>query len=169
MLPPPAHTPSSLIPVAAPRPQIVHQAYRFKFDIEANINYHPRRPHLNELLYYPLDMEEDKDDWESVAKSLGGGAGLGPDDEESEWCDPWPTNGEFPCQPLDAFRHVACKQGLTHFRQDDYRRFRRRFQRSVLLCLSTGQAEGCQYTHKTLPEIKGASLLWRYTRGEECA
>jgi len=162
-LPPPAHAPGSLVPAGAPRPQIVHQAYRFKFDIEANINYHPRRPHLNELLYYPLDREEDNDDWESVAKSLGGGgAGLGPDDEESEWCDPWvcrpPANG----RTRDANRHFQPTN-------DDYRRFRRRFQRSVLLCLSTGQAEGCKYTHKTLPEIKGASLLWRYTRGGECA
>ncbi len=44
-------------PQFAPRPQLVHQAYRFKFDIEANINYTPRRPHLNELLYYPLDID----------------------------------------------------------------------------------------------------------------
>ncbi len=55
---PPPHSPTISSPL--PRPQIVHQAYRFKFDIEANINYHPRRPHLNELLYYPLEVEEDK-------------------------------------------------------------------------------------------------------------
>ncbi|KAL2123091.1 hypothetical protein VTJ04DRAFT_3546 [Mycothermus thermophilus] len=36
-------------------PQQVHQAYRFKFDIESNINTPPRRPHTNELLYYPLE------------------------------------------------------------------------------------------------------------------
>ncbi|KAL1837253.1 hypothetical protein VTJ49DRAFT_4077 [Mycothermus thermophilus] len=35
--------------------QQVHQAYRFKFDIESNINTPPRRPHTNELLYYPLE------------------------------------------------------------------------------------------------------------------
>lgn len=123
-----------------PRPQVVHQAYRFKFDIEANINYHPRRPHLNELLYYPLDMDEEKDDWDSlIAAGLGssGGAG-GLDDEENEWCDPWPTN-------------------------DDWKRFKKRFQRGVLMSLEMGLAEG--FTRDMLPAIKGASLLWRYTRG----
>ncbi|KAK4447547.1 hypothetical protein QBC34DRAFT_130880 [Podospora aff. communis PSN243] len=90
-----------------PRPQLVHQAYRFKFDIEANINHTPRRPHLNELLYYPLDIDEDKEDWD-----LGD---LGT--EESEWCDPWPTN-------------------------DDWRRFRKRFQRAINLSLEMGLAEG---------------------------
>jgi hypothetical protein len=69
-----------------PRPQLVHQAYRFKFDIEANINHTPRRPHLNELLYYPLDYDEDKDDWDlNDADS----------EEEGEWCDPWPTNDDW--------------------------------------------------------------------------
>ncbi|CCC08595.1 unnamed protein product [Sordaria macrospora k-hell] len=135
------------------RPQLVHQAYRFKFDIEANINHAPRRPHLNELLYYPLDKEveqedkeDDGDDGESFdyynfAGSGSGGSnssnsGNGNDnsngnpgwtnntyDEDStgdvrvggrvgsggsggEWSDPWPTN-------------------------DDWRRFRRRFQKAV--------------------------------------
>jgi len=93
-------------PESLPRPQLVHQAYRFKFDIEANINHTPRRPHLNELLYYPLDIDEDKEDWD-----LGD---LGT--EESEWCDPWPTN-------------------------DDWRRFRKRFQRAINLSLEMGLAE----------------------------
>ena len=89
-----------------PRPQLVHQAYRFKFDIEANINHTPRRPHLNELLYYPLDIDEDKDDWD--LSELNG--------EESEWCDPWPTN-------------------------DDWRRFRKRFQRTINLSLEMNQVK----------------------------
>ncbi|KAK1768437.1 hypothetical protein QBC33DRAFT_377418 [Phialemonium atrogriseum] len=116
--PPPP--PTQLIPLLPlPRPQLVHQAYRFKFDIEANINHTPRRPHLNELLYYPLDVDEDKDDWD-----------LNDEVEESEWFDPWPTN-------------------------DDWRRFRRRFQRAINLSLEMDLVGG----------LKGASLLWRYTRG----
>ncbi|KAK0733986.1 hypothetical protein B0T26DRAFT_613226, partial [Lasiosphaeria miniovina] len=90
---------SSLAPPLRPTgfpPTLVHQAYRFKFDIEANINHTPRRPHLNELLYYPLDIDEDKDDWDLNDVP----------EEESEWCDPWPTN-------------------------DDWRRFRKRFQRAI--------------------------------------
>ncbi|KAK4116525.1 hypothetical protein N656DRAFT_700443 [Canariomyces notabilis] len=98
----------------------VHQAYRFKFDIEANINNARAAPHLrprhaNELLYYPLDTgallgrregEDDDDDemWDLMAAAASAAAGGGEHDEEEEgeWCDPWPTN-------------------------DDWRRFRRRF------------------------------------------
>ncbi|KAK0754237.1 hypothetical protein B0T18DRAFT_454039 [Schizothecium vesticola] len=105
------------------RPQLVHQAYRFKFDIEANINHTPRRPHLNELLYYPLDVDEDRDDYDAP-------------EEESEWCDPWPTN-------------------------DDWRRFRKRFQRAIGLSLEMN----LERRKMQLPALKGASLLWRYTRG----
>ena len=151
-----------------PRPQLVHQAYRFKFDIEANINHTPRRPHLNELLYYPLDIDEDSDDWD-----------LNDGGEESEWCDPWPTN-------------------------DDWRRFRRRFQRAINLSLEMNLVDesearggvkakatkekdreawcgrewdrewergagpgGAERAEKKIqvPALKGASLLWRYTRG----
>ncbi|KAH8891874.1 hypothetical protein GQ53DRAFT_686558 [Thozetella sp. PMI_491] len=128
----------------APRPQLVHQAYRFKFDIEANINHTPRRPHLNELLYYPLDIDEDSDEWDLNDPAEGG-----------EWCDPWPTN-------------------------DDWRRFRRRFQRAINMTLETGNGlegesragipsqRGCYGDERGRPEapaLKGASLLWRYTRG----
>ncbi|KAK3383286.1 hypothetical protein B0T24DRAFT_516296 [Lasiosphaeria ovina] len=133
----------------APRPQLVHQAYRFKFDIEANINHTPRRPHLNELLYYPLDIDEDKDDWDLNDVP----------EEESEWCDPWPTN-------------------------DDWRRFRKRFQRTINMSLEMNVAGGeeaepagprggareaprgsSQQKKMPVPALKGASLLWRYTRG----
>ncbi|KAK2073145.1 hypothetical protein P8C59_007446 [Phyllachora maydis] len=87
------------------RPQLVHQAYRFKFDIEANISYTPR--HSNELLYYPLDMDEDKEDdrkdgWVEDRDPLE----PPPDDASGECCDRWPTN-------------------------DDWRRFRKRFQRAL--------------------------------------
>lgn len=141
--PPPLHQiVNGGVATAAPRPQVVHQAYRFKFDIEANINHVPRRPHLNELLCYPLDMDEDRDDWDA------------PEDEEgSEWCDPWPTN-------------------------DDWRRFRRQFQRAINLALERdyvdcGGKAGCGRESgrkiggqkARVPGLKGASLLWRYTRG----
>ncbi|KAK3694331.1 hypothetical protein B0T22DRAFT_372402 [Podospora appendiculata] len=134
----PSQPQASLAPL---RPQLVHQAYRFKFDIEANINHTPRRPHLNELLYYPLDIDEDKDDWD-----------LNDTGEESEWCDPWPTN-------------------------DDWRRFRKRFQRAINLSLemnlveesegkgAKGGVKGKDARRMQVPALKGASLLWRYTRG----
>lgn len=123
------------------RPQLVHQAYRFKFDIESNINYHyPRHPHHNEFLYYPLDIDEDRDDIFDKDNL----------DEEAEWCDPWPTN-------------------------DDWRRFRRRFQRAIHLtvekdkqacaaAVANGGAPGVpKFT--VVPALEGASLLWRYTKG----
>jgi len=70
------------------RPQLVHQAYRFKFDIESNINYHyPRRPHHNEFLYYPLAIDEDREDYlDSLKENF---------EEEGMWCDPWPTNDDW--------------------------------------------------------------------------
>ncbi|KAL8366961.1 hypothetical protein RB595_009144 [Gaeumannomyces hyphopodioides] len=133
--------PTATMP-APSRPQVVHQAYRFKFDIEANINHHPHRPHLNELLYYPLEIDEDKDDWDLSAAGGGAGSssssGAADADDQSAWCDPWPTN-------------------------DDYRRFRRRFQRAVNMSLEMGLVEGKR--PESLPSLQGASLLWRYTRG----
>ncbi|KAK4216991.1 hypothetical protein QBC37DRAFT_278307 [Rhypophila decipiens] len=190
--PPQSQTTSNLIP----RPQQVHQAYRFKFDIEANINESPNgRPHLNEMLYYPLKIDEDNDDdvWD-----LNDYFHYRPN---GEWCDPWPTN-------------------------DDWRRFRKRFQRAINLALDTpntggggagaekGQSRGMggqgggwncpvrelhsrphgpggAWANKmqkdrsgsgptaaagereakignkkfSIPVLKGASLLWRYTRG----
>ncbi|KAK4240822.1 hypothetical protein C8A03DRAFT_31098 [Achaetomium macrosporum] len=207
--------PSSVpAPVPVPtRPQQVHQAYRFKFDIESNINSPPRRPHTNELLYYPLDIKEDYDDddadygaaYGSLCTGFGSGSGLScggyapnaggggkrwedcvlldnadeEEEEDAEWCDPWPTN-------------------------DDWRRFRRRWVRSMLAaCAGThnhggggAEAEGQQQNGgraasgkgcaTAAPEgkgiggpgkgrvrvvclptfkVKGASLLWRYTRG----
>lgn len=158
---PPTAPPTQLTPLLPlPRPQLVHQAYRFKFDIEANINHTPRRPHLNELLYYPLDVDEDKDDWD-----------LNDEVEESEWFDPWPTNDDW-----------------RRFR----RRFQRAINLSLEMDLvggtgadPAGAGKGCRgeggaggggggggagrggegRRKVPVPELKGASLLWRYTRG----
>ncbi|KAL2019808.1 hypothetical protein VTK56DRAFT_9159 [Thermocarpiscus australiensis] len=184
--PPPLQAPPSLaLPIpslpAHPRPQLVHRAYRFKFDVEADVNRPPRRPHANELLYYPLDIDEDReDDWDRLMGGGGGGSSNGGEDgEDGEWCDPWPTN-------------------------DDWRRFRRRFQRAMVACLGCdcgcgtegegqgfNRGKGCGFGNGgfngggggekgiavgvawkgqervCLPELKlkGASLLWRYTRG----
>ncbi|KAK3501138.1 hypothetical protein B0T13DRAFT_527795 [Neurospora crassa] len=158
-------------PSQSQRPQLVHQAYRFKFDIEANINHAPRRPHLNELLYYPLDVDKEDDgdgenfDYYNFSEGGGGRSSNGngnsewtnndhnDDDDEDvrgdvnrvgggrgggrggggrgggsggEWSDPWPTN-------------------------DDWRRFRQRFQKAVrqslevmerhrLACLAAAEA-----------------------------
>ncbi|KAM7205518.1 hypothetical protein V8F20_003102 [Naviculisporaceae sp. PSN 640] len=161
-----------------PRPQQVHQAYRFKFDIEANINESPAgRPHLNELLYYPLKIDEDNDDdvWDLNDYFHSS------EYSDGEWCDPWPTN-------------------------DDWRRFRKRFQKAINMALDhpapsqsskeeasewtkhggsarsmgpmTGFGGGWECTAATegreakignkkfnIPVLRGASLLWRYTRG----
>ncbi len=116
--------PPAAVAQAHLRPQIVHQAYRFKFDIEGNINSkdHIRHPHLNELRFYPLDNSKDgestsmgaKDEWDSLLNSSSHAAnGNGDDEEDGDWCDPWPTN-------------------------DDWRRFRRRFQRAVVAAVQAG-------------------------------
>ncbi|KAH6854179.1 hypothetical protein B0I37DRAFT_303835, partial [Chaetomium sp. MPI-CAGE-AT-0009] len=112
----PIPTPST---TSAPRPpqQQVHQAYRFKFDIEANINSPPRRPHSNEFLYYPLPdaRAQERDEFDEYECYVNGARG-------GEWCDPWPTN-------------------------DDWRRFRRRWVRGmVAACLPagvSGEEGGC--------------------------
>ncbi|KAG7292687.1 hypothetical protein NEMBOFW57_002724 [Staphylotrichum longicolle] len=232
----------------AHRPQQVHQAYRFKFDIESNINSPAgaRRPHTNELLYYPLlegvvggpgggggggglgpggrcgwdefdEYERYVSDrsgssysaggtggfgsgfglggvgsgagfgfgsggvmdgsgrrWACPPPSFGGEGSDGGEEEEGEWCDPWPTN-------------------------DDWRRFRRRWVRGMIGACApppggggegasagreeeerpSGHGKGCGDGSKgkgpagkgreriCLPKWKlmGASLLWRYTRG----
>ncbi|KAK1690995.1 hypothetical protein BDP55DRAFT_315710 [Colletotrichum godetiae] len=111
------------------RPQLVHQGYRFKFDIESQLNYtQPRHPHSNEFLYYPLDVDDDKEDC------------FDKDDLENEGdlFESWPTN-------------------------DDWRRFRRRFQRSIHL-VGKG-SPGCQRP-KVMPKLEGASLLWKYSKAQ---
>lgn len=158
-LPSPSSDPRSQQPL----PQQIHQAYRFKFDIESNINHtHPRRPHRNELLYYPLDYDEDSDDWD-----------LNDEDEEGdrEWCDPWPTNDDWRRFRRRWVRGVrmagedgegerercgygygkvsgggaGCKRGpVEAFGEEDRDR------------------KGRKQVKLAVPAIEGASLLWRY-------
>ncbi|KAK1998643.1 hypothetical protein LX36DRAFT_24235 [Colletotrichum falcatum] len=110
----------------ASRPQLVHQGYRFKFDIESHLNYtQPRHPHFNEFMYYPLRFDEDKDDC------------FDKDELESE-DETWPTN-------------------------DDWRRFRRRFQKSIHL-VAKGSPDASR--PKVMPALEGASLLWRYGKAQ---
>ena len=151
-------------------PQLVHQAYRFKFDIEANINRTPRRPHLNELLYYPLDVDEDSDDWDLND--------VGPDDE-NEWFDPWPTNDDWRrfrkrflravCQSLetDSLGAAGCK----------WLRNKGGGREGGAGNVGTGSGGGgggsmCSRPGEEggkkklpIPALQGASLLWRYTEG----
>ncbi|KAK4200176.1 hypothetical protein QBC40DRAFT_72724 [Triangularia verruculosa] len=139
---PPMSASSGLYPASSEsqyRPQQIHQAYRFKFDIEANINHQPRRPHHNELSYYPLPIDEEKDDWD-----------LGEIGEEGEWCDPRPTNDDWrrfrkrfmwamdkSTAPLEEEKQE--KSGMKRGAEDDLRGLAKKL------------------------KLKGASLLWRYT------
>lgn len=169
------HPPVRQIGIPPPDPpQQVHAAYRFKFDIETDINRTPRRPHVNSLLYYPLEYDEEGEDEFDIDLN-----DLAEDDEEEEgeWCDPWPTN-------------------------DDWRRFKRRWVKAVRLGLreeerkGERERDGCgggggggrkvaekrewdefregkgeredagnKKVKLSVPALKGASLLWRYTRG----
>jgi len=189
--PPPAH-----------RPQLVHQAYRFKFDIEANINHTPRgRPHLNELLYYPLDIDEDKEDnydWDQLLNEEG----------ENEWCDPWPTNDDWR-RFRKRFQRAIHLSSLEMMRENSSKG-RSKGEGGVESESVSGKgkagnsgagAAGCaqrdrgwgpkggaglsyggfggaddweasprqqqqqQQPRIRVPAVKGASLLWRYTRG----
>ncbi|KAF6811109.1 hypothetical protein CSOJ01_05914 [Colletotrichum sojae] len=116
--------------LAALRPQLVHQGYRFKFDIESQLNYTlPRHPHSNDFLYYPLQVDEDKDDY------------FDKDDleDEADMLESWPTN-------------------------DDWRRFRRRFQRSIHMAVEKGPPGTPR--PRVIPKLEGASLLWRYSKAQ---
>lgn len=120
------------------RPQQIHQAYRFKFDIEANINHQPRRPHHNELSYYPLPIDEEKDDWD-----------LGEIGEEGEWCDPRPTNDDW---RRFRKRFVWAMDKSTAPEEEKPEK--------------TGAKRGAEDDLRGLAKklkLKGASLLWRYT------
>ncbi|CAK7220708.1 hypothetical protein SCUCBS95973_004254 [Sporothrix curviconia] len=85
----------------AVRPQVVHQAYRFRFDVEGNINRSRRRPHLNMLLFYPLEgknSEAQPVNWEDRVNDYNadgqadGGLTLA---ERAQMSDPWPTNRDW--------------------------------------------------------------------------
>ncbi|KAK3362264.1 hypothetical protein B0T25DRAFT_594696 [Lasiosphaeria hispida] len=197
---PPTHPPlsatatlSPLIPrPTPPHAQLVHQAYRFKFDIEANINHTPRRPHLNELLYYPLDIDEDKDDWD-VLHDLAAG-----DDEGGEWCDPWPTNDDWRRfrrrfqraialalelearaggEDGEAARGAAGGKGRQgQGPQGQGQQWRdasgggggvwcARDRSGPAAGGGPGGPRGKVPSKMHVPALKGASLLWRYTRG----
>lgn len=131
--PPPAPHPQAQ--PHPPRPQLVHQAYRFKFDIESSINHaHPRRPHRNEFLAYPLAVDEDREDYLDGLKE-----GL---EEEGVWCDPWPTNDDW-----------------RRFR----RRFAKALFGAWKAGGGKGVGAGGEGLGG-LPGLEGASLLWRYTR-----
>ncbi|KAK3990336.1 hypothetical protein QBC44DRAFT_239280 [Cladorrhinum sp. PSN332] len=141
--PSPAPSSSSSSPQPPPPrpPQLIHQAYRFKFDIESNINHTPhRRPHHNSLLYYPLPIDEEKDDWD-----------LGDIGEEGEWCDPRPTNDDW-----RRFRKRFCWAMEKSLRGEEEEEE------------DEGEDGGGQATvrkdAKKMPKylLKGASLLWRY-------
>lgn len=161
-VPPPSSSP---VPAPlAPRPQLVHQAYRFKFDIEANINHTPRRPHLNQLLYYPLDIDEDSDDWD-----------LNDPAEGSEWCDPWPTNDDWRRfrKRFQRAIHMSVEtnpggggEGREEGRESGPLR-------GGCFGDERWKSHGCGWEapREERPRVqqplalKGASLLWRYTRG----
>ncbi|KAK4180788.1 hypothetical protein QBC36DRAFT_10934 [Triangularia setosa] len=121
------------------RPQQIHQAYRFKFDIEANINHQPRRPHHNELSYYPLPIDEEKDDWD-----------LGEIGEEGEWCDPRPTNDDW---RRFRKRFMWAMDKSTAAPEEEKQE-------------KPGSKRGADDELRGLAKklkLKGASLLWRYT------
>ncbi|KAK4185962.1 hypothetical protein QBC35DRAFT_388320 [Podospora australis] len=142
----PLSPPSSSSPITQPstqyRPQQVHQAYRFKFDIEANINHTPRRPHHNEFLYYPLEIDQEKDDWD-----------LGEIGEEGEWCDPRPTNDDWR-RFRKRFMWAMDKSSSE--------------MEAASSASSSGAEEENLNVKGSIPiakklKLKGASLLWRYT------
>ncbi|OIW34439.1 hypothetical protein CONLIGDRAFT_688280 [Coniochaeta ligniaria NRRL 30616] len=155
------------------RPQLVHQAYRFKFDIEANINHTPRRPHLNELLYYPLDYDEDKDDLNDADEG----------EESDEWCDPWPTNDDwrrFRRRLVKAIRLTlqglgnnnnteggddGCGRGGGGGGGGGYKVAGGGPWGSGRAEEDGGRSESSGKAKMCVPALKGASLLWRYTKG----
>jgi hypothetical protein len=146
-----------------PRPQLVHQAYRFKFDIEANINHSPRRPHMNELLYYPLDIDEDRDDWD-----------MDDLDDGNEWCDPWPTNDDWRRFRRRFQRAMHLSLEMNQVAPPQTGRKGCGGAKGASAGTGSGAAQNHRYAGRpetrqqqrmALPALKGASLLWRYTRG----
>ncbi|KUI66253.1 hypothetical protein VM1G_02057 [Cytospora mali] len=120
----------------------------------------PALPHVNELLYYPLDIQ-------------GGNADLqGSDERYSDWHNrPWPT-----AKDLGRFARTlsrAIDTGVENLLADgpgDGGNYERRMRKAD----SRDEEEQCSgkrwrrsttvaTTHFKLPRIEGASLLWRYT------
>ncbi|KAK4229150.1 hypothetical protein QBC38DRAFT_360410 [Podospora fimiseda] len=133
-----------------PPQQLIHQAYRFKFDIESNINHTPhRRPHHNSLVYYPLPIDEENEDWD-----------LGEIGEEGEWCDPRPTNDDWRrfrkrfCWAMEKSLEEGGPEVVGVSGSSCCRKRKR----------EEGDNEGGGVKKVASPgyELKGASLLWRY-------
>ncbi|CAM1507050.1 Fc.00g066910.m01.CDS01 [Cosmosporella sp. VM-42] len=77
--------PGFVLPSWSYRLQLFHHNYPFKFDTEVGI--HPFSCPQNEFQYYPLKLEESKDD-EIDLNQLE-------DEEEDEWRDRRPTNDDW--------------------------------------------------------------------------
>ncbi|CAK7208352.1 hypothetical protein SBRCBS47491_000063 [Sporothrix bragantina] len=111
---------------AAPRsirPQVIHQAYRFKFDVEGDINRSRRRPHLNRLLFYPLqgrNNEAQAVNWEDRVNDFNnddqadGGLSMA---ERTQLADPWPTNRDWDVF-YDLFHHAVAEALRTGLAKD---------------------------------------------------
>ncbi|KAL1877340.1 hypothetical protein VTK73DRAFT_8713 [Phialemonium thermophilum] len=192
LLPPPpplqlmlSSTPPPPPATLLPRPQLIYQPRQFLPDVKANINNSPpRQPHVNELLYYPLEVDEDDDDGWGDAPGLGGG----------EWFEPWPTNDDW-----RRFRRRFIRAVKTSLEMDmvatpplppslsssppsiwDTKTKGRKRKRCATSGGPSGRGTGAEGGeggwggfYKTeddvgerrrvpLPALKGASLLWRY-------
>ncbi|CAK7268462.1 hypothetical protein SEPCBS57363_003108 [Sporothrix epigloea] len=97
---PQARTFTALKPATPPflRPQIAHQAYRFTFDIERIVNCGRRRPHLNELLFYPLKSKcstSDPVNWEDCVNDCTNDEKVKGRRSNAQMGDPWPTSKDW--------------------------------------------------------------------------
>ncbi|RKU41622.1 hypothetical protein DL546_003662 [Coniochaeta pulveracea] len=122
------------------------------------------RPHQNELLYYPLDYDEDEDDWKSHA---------GQEQDDDRWHSTWPTNDDWRRFRRRWIREARMAQ---HNSRDERKRS------SGLEKVGIGDGDvGCKRTateafgedrkerkqvRLAVLAVKGASLLWKY--GEGC-
>jgi hypothetical protein len=141
-------------------PQETHQAYCSNLDIVSDVRHtRPCRPDKSELLYYPLEYDEDLD--------------LNDEEEErgGAWCDTWPTNDDWRrfrrrwvrgvrmagedgqdererCEYGMVGGGAGCKRSVTEaFGEEDRDR------------------RGRKQVRPAVPAIKGASLLWRSAKG----
>ncbi|KAF7542508.1 hypothetical protein G7Z17_g11510 [Cylindrodendrum hubeiense] len=113
--------------------QLFHHSYSRKFDGEPRTNQHHRwRFHQNDLRFYPLKVEDTKDDEPDVDEFEGEFE----DEDEDEERDRRPTN-------------------------EDWRRFRKRFLKAVFMSGERRPCAERRSKPPTL-KIEGANLLWRY-------
>ncbi|KAJ2891552.1 hypothetical protein MKZ38_000224 [Zalerion maritima] len=190
--PPQPNLPSHSLPLH--RPQIVHQAYRFKFDIETNINHHPsgrRRHHVNELLYYPLEVDdEEKEDrildllyhrhhlqqqqrqqqaqerGQRTGESLKEGDSWGEDEMESGPSGLGGLNGLGGLSGYEEDEEEDPEWSDPWPTNDDWKRFRKRFQRAINTTVAQAGFVKERMGGRRPPRIQGASLLWRYLGDE---